>query len=38
MAVKNITYEEGTASGYEGVDISYGDNQNKRFDSGDFVR
>jgi len=38
MAVKSITYEEGTDAGYEYVEISYGDNEVKKFDSGNFVR
>ena len=38
MAVKRIRYEEGTNTGYEYVEICYGDDEVKKFDSGDFVR
>ena len=38
MAVKNIRYEEGTNTGYKYVEISYGDGEVKKFDSGDFVK
>lgn len=38
MAVKYIRYEEGTDGGYKEVSINYGDNQEKKFDSGDFVK
>lgn len=38
MAVRDIKYEEGTDTGYEYVEISYGDNEVKKFDSGDFVK
>lgn len=39
--VRGINYEEGTATGYESVDMSWienGEHKSKKFDSGDFVR
>jgi len=38
MAVKRIRYEEGTDTGYECVELCYGENEVKKFDSGDFVK
>lgn len=38
MAVRRIRYEEGTDTGYESVEIVYGENQLKEFSSGDFVK
>ena len=41
MAVRGITYEEGTAGGYKSVDISYHKNDEptvRIFDSGNFIK
>ena len=41
MAVRGITYEEGTASGYKEVDISYqknGEQAVRIFNSGNFIK
>lgn len=38
MAVRGIRYEEGTNAGYEGVYVHYGDNEEKLFNTGNFVK
>jgi hypothetical protein len=38
MAIKRIRYTEPDTSTYEAVEINYADDQEKVFDSGDFVR
>ena len=38
MAVKRIRYEEGTDTGYECIELCYGENEVKEFASGDFVK